>query len=78
MQAEAIHVMNGGTPTFSADTISKIMAALDRCDKQADPIVVHRILKDLDMFVSQINPEFANQCTPFHKQFLQHRIKIEG
>ena len=53
------------------------MSSLDRCDKQADPIVVHKILKELDLFISQTDPKFAAQCTPFHKMFLQHRIKME-
>ncbi len=78
LQAEAIKIMNGGNPTFSADGISKIMSALDKCDKQADPIVIHKILKDLDNFISKQDASFASQCLPFHKMFLQHRIKMEG
>lgn len=78
LQAEAIRIMEGKPPTFSADGISKIMSALDKCDKQADPIVVHKILKDLDNFISKQDAAFANQCLPFHKMFLQHRIKMEG
>ena len=78
LQQEAINIMGGKPPTFSADAISKIMSALDRCDRQSDPIVVHKILKDLDNFVSRIDPRFAAECTAYHKQFLQHRIKISA
>lgn len=77
LQQETINLMNGGTPKFSADAISKLMSALDRCDKQADPIVVHKILKELDLFISQTDPKFAGLCTGYHKMFLQHRIKME-
>ena len=74
---ETLRVLNGEDPTFVAKDIDQLLRALDRCDKQADPVVVHRILKDLDNFISEIDPAFANQCTVFHKQFLQHRISIE-
>ncbi|MPS74004.1 MAG: hypothetical protein E2590_12790 [Chryseobacterium sp.] len=77
LQQETIHIMNGGDATFSADAISKLMSALDRCDKQADPIIVHKILKELDLFISQTDPKFAGQCIPYHKMFLQHKIKQE-
>jgi hypothetical protein len=78
LQQELLQVASGGTPKLPADGISKLMAALDKCEKKADPIVVHKILKDLDLFISQIDPEFASKCTAFHKQFLQHRISLES
>ena len=76
LQQETLRVINGGIPSFSAKDVERLMKALDRCDKQADPVVVHRILKDLDNFISEVDPAFAAQCTPYHKQFLQHRISI--
>lgn len=78
LQQELLHVTSGGTPKLPADGISKLMAALDKCDKTSDPIVVHKILKDLDMFISQMDADFATKCTAFHKQFLQHRISLEN
>lgn len=78
LQEEAVNIINGKPPAFSADGISKIMSAIDKLDRQADPIVVHKILKDLDNFISKQDASFANQCLPFHKMFLQHRIKMEG
>lgn len=77
LQAETIRIMNGEGATFSADAVAKLMAALDRCDKQADPITVYKILTELDFFISQIDPEFARACTKFHKQFLQQKISNE-
>lgn len=76
LQQETLRVLNGEDPTFIAKDIDSLMKTLDRCDKQADPIVVHRILKDLDNFISEIDPAFATECTKYHKQFLQHRISI--
>jgi hypothetical protein len=78
LQQELLNVTSGGTPKLPADGISKLMSALDKCDKNSDPIVVHKILKDLDVFISQIDADFATKCTTFHKQFLQHRISIEN
>lgn len=78
LQQELLNVLSGGPPKLPADGISKLMAALDKCEKTSDPIVVHKILKDLDMFVSQIDADFAIKCIPFHRQFLQHRINLEG
>lgn len=77
-QKEVLNIASGGKPTFSADSVSKLMVGLDKLDKKADPVVVHKILKDLDLFVSQIDPDFAILCIPFHKLFLQHRISLES
>lgn len=78
LQQELLNVASGGTPKLPADGISKLMAALDKCEKTSDPIVVHKILKDLDLFISQIDAEFATRCTNYHKLFLQHRISLEN
>lgn len=78
LQRELLSVAQGNAPKLSADGISKLMSALDRCDKKADPIVVQRILKDLDNFISEIDPAFAVKCTQYHKQFLIHRINLEA
>lgn len=77
LQAETIRVMNGQEPTFSASDVGKLMAALDRCETQADPTTVYKVLKELDMFISQQDAEFAAQCTKYHKQFLQLKVKNE-
>ncbi|MDM1033816.1 hypothetical protein HXZ91_04895 [Myroides odoratimimus] len=78
LQQELLRIANGEKATLPADSISKLMATLERLDKKADPIVVMKILKDLDLFISQIDTQFAIECTKFHKQFLQHRIELEG
>lgn len=78
LQQELLKIANGEKPTLPADSISKLMATLDRLNKQADPIVVHSVLKDLDLFISQDDPVFAAKCTSYHKQFLQHRISLEN
>lgn len=78
LQTELLNIADGKEPTLPADAISKLMSTLDRLEKKADPIVVHKILKDLDNFISEIDPAFAKECTKYHKQFLQHRINLEN
>ncbi|WP_395060014.1 hypothetical protein [Flavobacterium sp.] len=78
LQQELLNVASGGIPKLPADGISKLMAALDKCEKTSDPIVVHKILKDLDLFISQMDADFATKCTNYHKLFLQHRISLEN
>lgn len=78
LQREAMWVAQGNAPKINADSLIKIMAGLDRCDSKADPIVVSRVLKDLDNFISVDDPAFAAQATKYHKLFLQHRIDLEG
>ncbi|MGE0931673.1 hypothetical protein [Peijinzhouia sedimentorum] len=78
IQKELLNVVQGKPATLNADGISKLMSALDRVEKKADPIVVSKILKDLDNFISEDDPEFAIRCTHYHKQFLIHRINLEA
>lgn len=77
LQKELLRIAQGEPKTLDADAISKLNVAIDRLDAKANPIVVHRILKDLDTFVSQHDPELAAKMTPFHKMFLQHRINSD-
>nr|DAX36151.1 MAG TPA: Protein of unknown function (DUF1804) [Caudoviricetes sp.] len=75
LQAETIRVMNGEEPTFSASDVAKLMAALDKCETQADPTTVYKVLRELDLFISQQDAAFATQCTKYHKQFLRLKIR---
>ncbi|MFD2874045.1 hypothetical protein ACFS5N_16300 [Mucilaginibacter ximonensis] len=78
LQDEFIWVSQGNKARIDTDALSKINASLERVDRKADPYVYARMLKELDNFISQINPKFAADCTPFHKLFLQHRIDLEA
>jgi transposase len=78
LQQELLSVAQGNPSKLPADGISKLMAALDKVEKKADPTVVAKILKDLDNFISEDDPAFAIKCTHHHKQFLIHRINLES
>lgn len=77
LQQELLAVAQGKEAKLNADAISKLNVAIDRLDKKLDAFVVKRVLVELDTFICQIDPKFASQCTPFHKQYLQHRINLE-
>lgn len=78
LQQELLSVAQGNPAKLPADGISKLMSALDKVEKKADPTVVSKILKDLDNFISEEDPDFALKCIHWHKQFLIHRINLEG
>ncbi len=78
LQEDIFRMARGETPLLDSDKISKHMAALDRCEKKSDPVVVAKVIKDLDNFISKVDPKFAEAATVFHKQFLLHRINLEG
>lgn len=78
LQQELLSLAQGHPAKLPADGISKLMSALDKVEKKADPTVVSKILKDLDNFISEEDPEFALKCIHWHKQFLIHRINLEG
>lgn len=78
LQNELLNISKGDAAKLPADAIAKLMATLDRLEKKADPIVVKKMLVDLDLFISQHDPEFAAKATYYHKLFLQHRISLES
>lgn len=78
LQEDIFRMARGEEPLLNSDKISKHMSALDRCEKKLDPVVVAKLLKELDNFISKINPVFATEATVYHKQFLQHRIGMEA
>ncbi len=61
LQQEVVNITNGKEASFNADSVSKLMAAIDKVDKKANPFVVSEILMDLDHFVA--NTTHANSVT---------------
>lgn len=77
LQKELLNVASGGTSTLNADSISKLMSSLEKCDRRADPAVVTKVMKDFANFVSESDPHFAVKLTEWMKKFLQYRINQE-
>lgn len=78
LQQEVINVVNGKAASFNADSVSKLMSAIDKVDSRANPYVVSDILVDLDRFIAERDPKLAIEASPLHRQFLIHRINLEG
>lgn len=78
LQQELLRVAQGGKATLNADSISKLQKVIGELRKTADPIVVQQVLKDLDNFIAEQDPKLASEITAFHRQFLIHRINLEG
>lgn len=78
VQTEILSIAQGNPPKLPADSMSKLMAVFEKVNKTADATVVAAILKALDNFISEDNPELAHKCLPYHKQFLIHRINLEA
>lgn len=77
LMLEATNIANGEKSKIDADALSKVMKAIDRLDKTVNPRVVASVLKTLDNFIVDHDPEFAIEATKYHKLFLQHIISLE-
>lgn len=75
--SEALSISEGKEPTFKADSISKIMAAVDRLDKRVNPRTVITILKNFDKWMVDVDPAKAVDFVKYHKMFIQHVISQE-
>lgn len=75
---EANKIANGEKSTIDSDKLSKITASIDRLDKRISARIVFDVLKELDNWIAEIDPTKALEFVQYHKQFLIHRIKLEG
>lgn len=75
--SEALSLSEGKEPTFKADSISKIMSAVDRLDKRVNPRTVITILKNFDKWMVDVDPALAVQFVKYHRMFIQHVISQE-
>lgn len=75
---ELARLAEGKEPTLDMKAINDVLKGLETVKKETSPEMIYLVLKDLDRFISQIDPEFANECTIFHKQFLLKCIGEEN
>lgn len=74
---EASKIANGEESKINADSLSKIMSAVDKLDKKISLRVVIDVLKELDNYVSKYDPKKALEFTEWHKKFIAHRSLTE-
>ena len=75
---EAINISKGGKSSCDSSALSKVMRAFDYMAKKSNPTVIMEVLMELDTFHSQIDPKEAAKQTAIHKQFLLHKIQMQG
>ena len=78
LMREANSIAEGNEPTIKADSLSKIMAAIDRLDKSVNPRVAMAVLQMRDNYVAEIAPERAVEDLEFNKGFLKHLIALQS
>lgn len=71
-------ITNGEESNIDADSLSKISKVIRELDGKISIEVIHSVLKELDTWLSEENPQFAVQCLAYHKRFLIHKIQIDG
>ncbi|MCV9934540.1 hypothetical protein OIU80_19845 [Flavobacterium sp. LS1R47] len=75
---EAINISKGGVASFDSVALGRVMKAFDYMAKKTNPTVVMDVLMELDTFHSQIDAKEAAKQTAIHKQFLLHKIQMQG
>ncbi|QSW90709.1 hypothetical protein J0383_07835 [Flavobacterium endoglycinae] len=75
---EAINISKGGKATFDSVALGRVMKAFDYMAKKTNPTVVMEVLMELDNFHSAIDPKEAHKQTEIHRQFLLHKIQLQG
>ena len=75
---EADNISRGNKPTIDADSLSKIMSAMDKVNKKLNPQVIFDVLCIIDKYVAEVDPEGWASATKYHKPILLHYIAMEG
>lgn len=74
---QAHKIANGEKATVDADSLSKIVAAIDRFDKKVNIRLIVAVFQEFDNFMAETDPHTAVKFTEYHKMFLRHRVKLE-
>lgn len=69
---------DGNKATLDSDAISKLIKALAFISDQVNPRLVITVLKMLDEFIADYEPELANKNLEHHKRFILHIINMHG
>lgn len=71
-------IAEGNEPSLNSDAISKISKAIDALDDKINPRIVISVIKLLDEWLADIEPELAGKCLEHHKKFILHIINLHG
>lgn len=75
---EAENVADGGESVIKADVIVKLLAGAEKLANKATPEVVHAVLNECCLYITNIDPKFALEMAKYHRMFLQYKIEQES
>lgn len=71
-------IADGNPPSFDADALSKISKVAESFKGKVTPQIVLTVIKMLDDWLADHNPQLANQNLDAHRKFLIHIINTIG
>lgn len=75
---ELVHISKGGDPTIDIKSIEKISKVLDSLSDKVNMQIAYTVIKELDLFLANEDPEFAIKSLEYHKAFLVHKAETEN
>lgn len=75
---EMQRVADGQPARIDTDGLSKIAKALQYFDGKVPLAVVISVLKELDNFVAEVDPQQIARQTKLHRMFIQRRAQVDS
>lgn len=71
-------IADGNEPSFDADALSKVSKVAESFRNKVSPQIAITIIKMLDDFLADTNPQLANANLDSHRRFIIHVINTHG
>lgn len=71
-------IAEGNKARLDTDGLSKVAKSLQYFDGKVPLSVVISVLKEVDNFVAEINPQEVVKITEYHRMFIQHRAQVDS
>jgi len=71
-------IADGNDPRFDTDALSKVNKVFEGFGSKITPQIVMSVMKMLDEWLADSNPQLANANLDSHKKFIMHMINLHG
>jgi hypothetical protein len=71
-------IADGNPPRMDTDALSKVNKVFEGFGNKVTPQIVMTVLRLLDDFMADTDPELANKNLEPHKKFILHMINLHG
>ena len=78
LMVELEKISKGEDSNIDADALSKVSKVIRELDGKISIELIHAVLKELDTWLSEEDPQHAVLCLKYHKKFLIHKINADG